>query len=557
MNTKLFRLLVYVSIAVVVGACSRGDDDEPPPVPSNFIVKSWDIGGTSNQTSYNNLRPDASIRFSFGAPLDRTTVASSVRLQGTSGGPLNVDISYANADSSIIVTPSDPLPHLSRYTFTVTKSLKSVTGGSLSNAAEVTVATGIDSSAKFPLISDDSLLTVVQRQHFKYFWDFAHPESGLARERNTSGDIVTSGGSGFGIMAIVVGIDRQFISRGEGLARMQKIVSFLKTKSARFHGAFPHWLNGSTGAAVPFSSKDDGADLVETSYLIQGLLAARQYFNSAAGDEAALRADIDEIWKGVEWSWFRRNNEEVLYWHWSPNFEWEMNHPVSGWNECLITYVLAASSPQHSIPKSVYDNGWARGGAIRNNGTYYGVQLPLGPANGGPLFFAHYSFLGLDPKGLSDQYANYFDQNRAHTLINYNYSKANPKNYFGYSESVWGLTASDNNKSGYAAHEPNNDLGVISPTAAISSMPYTPEESMRALKFFYYQLGDKIWKEYGFVDAFNLTDLWFANSFLAIDQGPIVIMIENHRSQLLWNLFMSAPEVKAGLIKLGFQSPHL
>jgi hypothetical protein len=557
MNTKLFRLLVYVSIAVVVGACSRGGDDEPPPVPSNFIVKSWDIGGTSNQTSYNNLRPDASIRFSFGAPLDRTTVASSVRLQGTSGGPLNVDISYANADSTIIVTPSDPLPHLSRYTFTVTKSLKSVTGGSLSNAAEVTVATGIDSSAKFPMISDDSLLTVLQRQHFKYFWDFAHPESGLARERNTSGDIVTSGGSGFGIMAIVVGIDRQFISRGEGLARMQKIVSFLKTKSARFHGAFPHWLNGSTGAAVPFSSKDDGADLVETSYLIQGLLAARQYFNSAAGDEAALRADIDEIWKGVEWSWFRRNNEEVLYWHWSPNFEWEMNHPVSGWNECLITYVLAASSPQHSIPKSVYDNGWARGGAIRNNGTYYGVQLPLGPANGGPLFFAHYSFLGLDPKGLSDQYTNYFDQNRAHTLINYNYSKANPKNYFGYSESVWGLTASDNNKSGYAAHEPNNDLGVISPTAAISSIPYTPDESMRALKFFYYQLGDKIWKEYGFVDAFNLTDLWFANSFLAIDQGPIVIMIENHRSQLLWNLFMSAPEVKAGLVKLGFQSPHL
>jgi hypothetical protein len=218
---------------------------------------------------------------------------------------------------------------------------------------------------------------------------------------------------------------------------------------------------------------------------------------------------------------------------------------------------LAAASPDHSISKAVYDEGWARSGAMRNGNTYYGVPLPLGPAQGGPLFFAHYSFLGINPKDLTDAYANYWEQNRAHTLINYNYSKANPKGFAGYSDAVWGLTASDDNKVGYLAHSPSNDNGVISPTAALSSMPYTPEESMRALRFFYYKLGDKLWKDYGFVDAFNLTDGWFATSFLAIDQGPIIVMIENHRSGLLWNLFMSAPEVKAGLRKLGFQSPHL
>lgn len=307
---------------------------------------------------------------------------------------------------------------------------------------------------------------------------------------------------------------------------------------------------------MPFSEMDNGADLVETSYLIQGLLTARQYFNGANADETTLRADINEIWNNVEWDWFRNNDQDVLYWHWSPDYEWQMNHPIRGWNECLITYVLAASSTNHSIPKTVYDNGWAQNGALANNSDYYGINLPLGPAYGGPLFFAHYSFLGINPHELNDAYANYWDQNEAHTLINYEYCIDNPKDHVGYSSMIWGLTASDNN-TGYSAHSPENDLGVISPTAALSSFPYTTAVSMDALKFFYYKLGDKIWGEYGFVDAFNLNVPWFADSFLAIDQGPIIIMIENHRSGLLWDLFMSCPEVKTGMTNLGFQSPEL
>jgi len=418
------------------------------------------------------------------------------------------------------------------------------------------VSFSIDSTDKFPVVSDDALLTLVQKQTFKYFWEFGHPVSGLARERNTSGDVVTSGGSGFGIMTIPVAIERAFITRAQGLERIQKIVGFLKNNAKTFHGAFPHWLNGATGAAVPFSTKDDGADLVETSYLIQGLLSARQYFNGNDTAETALRSDINTLWHAVEWDWFRKDNENVLYWHWSPKYSWDMNLPVKGWNECLITYVLAASSPTHPISKMVYDNGWTGNGAFRNGSSYEGITLPLGGAYGGPLFFSQYSFLGLNPTGLTDQYTNYFTQNKNHTLINYKYCIANPLKYNGYSDQCWGLTASDI-PDGYNANSPTSDKGVITPTAALSSFPYTPVESMKALKFFYYKLGDKIWGEYGFYDAFSLQVPWYATSYLAIDQGPIIIMIENHRSGLLWNLFMSAPEVKTGMKNLGFESPDL
>lgn len=412
-----------------------------------------------------------------------------------------------------------------------------------------------DTADKFPRISREALLTKVQEQTFKYFWDFGHPVSGLSRERNTSGDIVTSGGTGFGVMAIIVAVHRQFITRQQGLARLKQMTTFLKTKAVSYHGVYPHWLNGASGATVPFSPDDNGADLVETSYLIQGLLCARQFFDGAGAEEASLRQDINDIWRAVEWDFFRKNNEQKLYWHWSPDKGWAMNMPIAGWNECLITYVLAASSPTHAIPKTVYDEGWARNGAMKTNRTYYNHTLPLGPEYGGPLFFAHYSFLGLDPNGLRDPYADYWAQNTRHALINWNYCKTDPGTR-GYSDKIWGLTASDI-KDGYTASSPTNDVGVIAPTAALASFPYTPEQSGLALDYFYYKLGDKLWKEYGFIDAFAPKAGWYANSFLAIDQGPIIIMIENYRSKLLWQLFMSCPEVKTGLKNLGFESPHI
>jgi hypothetical protein len=170
------------------------------------------------------------------------------------------------------------------------------------------------------------------------------------------------------------------------------------------------------------------------------------------------------------------------------------------------------------------------------------------------LFFAHYSFIGFDPRNKKDAFANYFIRNRNHTLINRAYCIANPENHKGYSDVCWGLTASDN-PWGYSAHEATGpaDNGTITPTAALSSMPYTPEESMAALKHFYREHGERLWGEMGFYDAFNLDQDWFASSHLAIDQGPIICMIENHRSRLLWDLFMANPEIQPALEAIGFK----
>ena len=542
-------------LLVLVLSCGKKDDGQPTPPPENFSVSSITINGATVSSTVRGVSLQQPIRVSFTAPVNRSTV-SSILLSSSGTSNSSYNISYQNGDSVLILQPSPKLLPLTNYNLTVGPNVKSTKGTNISSSTSISFITGIDSSDKFPIITDTALVELVQQRTFKYFWNFGHPVSGLARERNTSGDLVTSGGSGFGIMAILVGIHRGFITRAQGLARIQTIVAFLKNTAQDFHGAFPHWLNGSTGVVIPFSAKDNGADLVETSYLIQGLLCARQYFTNNDATETALRNDINAIWQDVEWSWFRKNNENVLYWHWSPNLGWEMNLPIRGWNEALITYILAASSPTYSVPKIVYDNGWAKNGGMANGSVYFGHQLPLGPNLGGPLFFEHYTFLSVNPFGLTDAYANYETQAVNHTKINYEYVKANPRGYYGYSDQSWGLTASDI-PNGYAASSPTNDLGVIAPTAALSSFPYTPTESMKALKFFYYKLGDKLWGEYGFKDAFSLHDPWFANSYLAIDQGPIIIMIENYRSGLLWNLFMSCPEVKTGMTKLGFQSPYL
>jgi hypothetical protein len=489
------------------------------------------------------------IEVKFNHPLDPLTVTSqSVYVVGDKNIPLDYLLSDSNRQ--LTLTPIQPMSNLVNYFLNLTSQIKG-SSGEIFQFYSQNFYTTYDSVPVMPVISDEELLTLVQRQTFKYFWDFGHPVSGLARERNSSGDVVTSGGSGFGLMAIIVGIDRGFITRAEGVGRLNTIVDFLGTAN-RFHGAWSHWLNGNTGVVVPFGQQDDGGDLVETSYMAQGLLTVRQYLNASDAGENSLIGKINDLWNSIEWNWYTRDGQKVLYWHWSPNFGWAMNMPIRGYNEALITYIMSASSVNYGITADVYHQGWTNSSNFVNGHTYYGYTLPLGFDYGGPLFFAHYSFLGVNPNGLSDQYADYWVQNLNHTLINREYCITNPRNYIGYGAQCWGLTASDN-QSGYSAHSPTNDLGVITPTAAISSIPYTPEYSMNAIKFFYYTLGDRLWGDYGFYDAFNLTEGWTADSYLAIDEGPIVVMIENYRTGLLWNLFMSSPEVQAGLDKLGFQ----
>ena len=409
-------------------------------------------------------------------------------------------------------------------------------------------------------ISDSALLDLVQRQTIKYFWDFAHPVSGMARERsNTSFDygdeVVTTGGTGFGVLALIVGAERKWIPRDSVANHLLKMLKFLY-KADSYHGVFPHWMNGATGKTIKFSRKDDGADLVETSYLFEGLLCARAYFNADNNVENEIRGRITSLWNDIEWNWFTKNGQEVLYWHWSPNNGWAMDFPLHGYNETLITYILAASATNYPVSAKVYHRGWAMSNFFYNGKKFFGYTLPLGFNYGGPLFFAHYSFLGLDPHGLKDQYADYWEQNQNHTLINLSYCVSNPKGFKGYGKDCWGLTASDD-PNGYSAHSPTNDDGTISPTAALSSFPYTPQYSMKALKHFYFDLGNKIWGEYGFKDAFDESKDWVADSYLAIDEGPIVAMIENYRSGLFWKLFMNIPEIQNGLHKLGFSSPYV
>ncbi|HRZ20727.1 MAG TPA: glucoamylase family protein, partial [Bacteroidales bacterium] len=400
--------------------------------------------------------------------------------------------------------------------------------------------------------TDDELMEMVEESTFRYFWDFAHPVSGLARERNSSGDVVTTGGSGFGVMAILVGIERGFITRQQGIERMLTVLNFLSAAD-RFHGAWPHWMNGNTGNVVPFSTYDDGGDLVETAFMFQGLLAVRQYFDQATSDEQAIRETITQLWETMEWDWYRRSGSSVLYWHWSPNYGWQMNMTVRGYNEAMIVYILATASPTHGVPSSLWETGWAGSSYYKNGKTFYGYKLDVGWDYGGPLFFAHYSFLGFDPRNIKDKYTNYFNNNKNMSLINQAYCIDNPENYPNYSASCWGLTASDD-PSGYGVHEPitSRDNGTITPSAALSSMPYTPKESMDALKYFYRDRGADLWGPFGFYDAFNVQQNWYADSYLAFDQGPIICMIENHRSGLLWEKFMANPEIGPALTAIGF-----
>ncbi|MEX0986053.1 MAG: glucoamylase family protein [Bacteroidales bacterium] len=464
-------------------------------------------------------------------------------------GSLNYNHTVTQVSDSVLkVTVIEDLPYYRRINFKISGGLAEEIGKGF-DAYTLEFYTQLDSTDKYPVVSDEELLNIVQVQTFRYFWDFAHPVSGLNRERNTSADNVTSGGSGFGVMAIPVGIERGYITREEGVARLRTIVDFLGTAD-RFHGAWSHWLSGSTGDVNPFSSKDDGGDLVETSYMAMGLITVRQYLNEAVTDEAALITDINTLLDAIEWDWYTQG-ENSLTWHWSPNYDFEKNHKIRGWNEALITYVMAASSTTHTISKEVYEIGWGGGPNMVNGNQYFGITLPLGPSYGGPLFFEQYSFIGIDPRNMEDQYANYWEQAVNHTLINRQHCIVNARGYVGYSEDCWGLTASDGNK-GYSAHSPTNDRGVITPTAALSSIPFTPEQSMDAMRHFYYKLGDRLWGPYGFYDAFNVTENWFGTSNIAIDQGPMLLMIENYRTGLLWDLFMSAPEVQAGLTKLGF-----
>ncbi|MCG8582761.1 MAG: Ig-like domain-containing protein [Bacteroidales bacterium] len=514
-------------------------------VLEKMVINDLDV---SNSNLVYDVPLTLDITMHYNEAVNRSSMESAISVSGDKQPELS--FTYSDNDQVVTISTTAPLSYYRNYDFKISGNLESAAGASF-DGFTTQLFTTLDETDKFPQLTDEELLTLIQRQTFTYFWDFGHPVSGLSRERNTSGHTVASGASGFGLMTIPVGIERGFITRAEGVERLSTMINFLGNKAERFHGAWSHWLHGETGAALAFSEKDNGGDLVETSFVAMGLITVRQYLNKAVTEEQTLIDKINTILNGIEWDWYQKDAKNVLYWHWSPNYNWEMNHPIKGWNEALITYVMAASSASHGITKEVYNEGW-KAGMFINGKSFYDITLPLGPDYGGPLFFEQYTFLGLDPRNLSgNQGESYWEQVVNHTLINREHCVRNPNKHIGYSANCWGLTASDG-YNGYSAHSPTNDVGVITPTAALSSFPFTPDRSMEALKHFYYVLGDRLWGPYGFYDAFSVKDEWYATSNIGIDQGPIILMIENHRSGLLWDLFMSAPEVQSGLSELGF-----
>jgi hypothetical protein len=418
-------------------------------------------------------------------------------------------------------------------------------------------------------MSDDELLDMVQEACFRYYWEGANRESGMALEILPGDEnLVALGASGFGIMAQLVATERKFVTREESAERMLRIVRFL-ARADRFHGVWPHFLNGDTGRVnAYFGTYDDGGDLVETAFLVQGLLAARQYFDGDTAGEREIRETITKLWREVEWDWYRKSPEsEVLYWHWSPEHAWHISHPLVGWNETMIVYLLAIASPTHAVPASLYHTGWAgqsklavdyrqgwskttEGDHYTNGHAYYGIKLDVGCGTGGDLFFTQFSHLGFDPRGKRDMYTNYFRNNRSLALINRAYCIDNPRDRVGYGPECWGRSAGVN--SGGGKPTPRDDNGTICCSAALGCMPYTPEESMAALKHFYRKLGAKAWGAYGFHDGFNETEQWFDEVYMGLNQAQIVVGIENHRTGLVWEKFMANPEIAPALEKIGF-----
>jgi hypothetical protein len=539
----------------------QGLDDNTPHVLYIDDVRIENEAGTSAAAS---LAPPANVAArGYDRHVDLTW-------QPADPAPHHYEI-YRSVDGGPFTGIGIQKPHLGRYV--------DFLGASGREASYRITAVGADDresppsatvSAATRELTDDELLTMVQEANFRYYWEGAHPVAGMAIEVTPGDDnLVALGSSGFGIMALIVGAERQFVTRDQAVERLLRIVRFL-AKADRFHGVWPHFLDGRTGKIIPYFGKyDNGGDLVETAFLIQGLLAARQYFDRDTPEEREIRDTITWFWRSVEWDWYRRDpGSDFLFWHWSPDYGFHISHPLIGWNETMIVYLLAIASPTHAVPASLYHTGWAgqsdvavqyrRGWSRTTDGdhyvnghSYYGIRLDVGEGNGAELFFTHFSFFGFDPRGRRDRYTNYFDNNRAIALIQHAYAIDNPLKRAGYGDDTWGRSAGINAGSGRAT--PAGDNGTINCMASLASFPYTPEESMKALKHFYRDLGDRVWGIYGFRDGFNETENWFEDVYMGLNQAPTVIMIENHRTGLLWRLFMANPEIEPALAAIGFK----
>ncbi|MBP3203765.1 MAG: hypothetical protein J6M31_09225 [Bacteroidales bacterium] len=392
-----------------------------------------------------------------------------------------------------------------------------------------------------------------QKAAFNFFYEGAESGSGMSLEGNNRGNTITIGGSGFGVMALVVGMERGWITREQGIEQIQRMLRFLK-RADRYKGVWSHWHNPD-GSYAPFGNQIATGDLVETSFLLEGLLVAYEYLDKGTPEENAIRADIDALYDSVDWAGYTGPQQDGLYWLWYSQ-EDRYVLKITGWNEALVTYLLALGATEKGVSAEVYQKGW-------NVPVYPGRKVnaypfPLGrEEKGGPLFFSHYSFLGFDPRHMADANAWYWQQNLSHTMLNRHYCLYEAPKENDYGPGLWGLTAcyGAGSTDYYSARNPSGDDGVMAPTAALSSFPYTPFYSAQVLVSL-----DRIRDcqgQYGLADSFKPSERAATRNHLAIDQGPMVVMMENYRSGLIWNLFMRNARVQRALQKAGIGEPKL
>ena len=407
-----------------------------------------------------------------------------------------------------------------------------------------------------PALTTEALLDTLQHTAFDYFWNEANPTNGLIKDRSTLSSPCSIASLGFGLSAICIGIDHGWVSRDDGRARIRTALQTLWTKpqgnalsgTIGYKGLYYHFLD------MPGALRTWDCELstIDTALLFAGIIDAKQYFDTADPVDVEVRALADSIYYRADWE-FMRNFAPSIYMGWKPGTGFSTFGQWIGYNEAMILFILALGSPTHPVPATTW-TAWTSG---YNWSTQYGQTYVIFP----PLFGHQYSHCWIDFRSIYDTYmANrgitYFENSRRATLAQRAYCIANPSGRVGYGANQWGLTASDG-PTGYNARgapPSQNDDGTISPTAVGGAVPFAPEVAIPALHHLYDTYGPQLFSTYGFRDAFNLTvnPDWYDTDYIGIDQGPIIVMIENYRTGKVWQRFMANPDIQRGLQRAGF-----
>lgn len=405
-------------------------------------------------------------------------------------------------------------------------------------------------------LSDDDFLELVSRTAFDFLWNEANPANGMVRDRSRENSAASVASIGMALTGYGVAADRGWITRDQARERTRTTLNFLwnapqstAPDATGYKGHFYHFLNMQTGRRAGTNE----LSTIDTALLMAGVLYAAAYFDQDHPDEAFIRDTGKALYDRVDWAWASPRAPRISH-GWNPESGF-IPYDYGGYSEAMILYLLALGSTTYPVERQAWEY-WMSGYRWQSD------FLPGRPYVAfAPLFGHQYSHIWVDFRGrrdaaMRDRGIDYFENSRRATLAQVNYAAANPNRFAGYSANEWGITASDT-PTGYRARgapPAYNDDGTLNPTAPGGSYPFTPEESLRALRTMYTTYGRRLWGIYGFRDAYNPTQNWFATDYIGIDQGPILLMIENYRSGSIWQRFMTRPEIQQGLTRAGFQT---